>query len=60
MTRQTPEVRDSEDLVVLSEEDINQIATDMYVDIREATDDRTAAVAVEVIHERLTDPFYYE
>lgn len=54
-----PDVRDDEQLYVYSEEDVAGIVSDMYVDVREVTnDDKTAAAIVEIFYERLTDDYY--
>jgi len=60
VTRHDPRSRDPETLLVLSEDDIEDILGDAFVDIRERVeDDATAAECVEIVHERLTDPWYY-
>jgi hypothetical protein len=46
-------------LFVYSRDDIeDDIVPDMFVDFREIMPDETAAEAVEIVHERLTDEFY--
>jgi len=60
MTRRDPRTRDGETLIVLSGRDIEDMLADAFVDIRERVeDDATAAECVEIVHERLTDPWYY-
>jgi hypothetical protein len=59
MTRRDPRTRDGETLIVLSEDDIEDMLADAFVEMREVTDDETAAACVEIVHERLTDPWYY-
>jgi nitrogen regulatory protein PII-like uncharacterized protein len=53
-----PSTRDCEDLYVYSEEDLADIASDMYVDIRDVVDDEDAAAVTEIIFDRLTDEHY--
>ena len=49
----------STQLFVYSRGDIeDDIVPDMFVDFREIMPDETAAEAVEIVHERLTDGFY--
>lgn len=58
MTRRDPRTRDAETLTVLSERDIEDMLADAFVEMREVTDDETAATCVDIVHERLTDPWY--
>ena len=47
------------ELFVYSRADIeDDIVPDMFVDFREVMSDETAAEAVDIVHERLTDDFY--
>ena len=47
------------ELFVYSRNDIeDDIVPDMFVDFREIMSDETAAEAVDIVYERLTDDFY--
>lgn len=54
-----PNVRDDDYLYILSEEDIQDILSDCFVDIREiVSDDETASECISVTYDRFTDEFY--
>lgn len=59
--RGDPPPRTDDTLFVLSQEDIDDILADAYVDIRqEVADDATAADVVTIVRSRFQDPFYYQ
>jgi hypothetical protein len=50
---------DEEALYIYSAEDFGNILADAFVELRELTDDdETAAEAVDIVYDRLTDDFY--
>lgn len=54
-----PRPRDDEiSLYVYSDEDIEDILGDCYVDIHELVDEDDAAAVLNLVHDRLTDDFY--
>lgn len=56
--RATPPL-DCERLIVLSDDDIDRVLADTYVDLREFMTDDQAAEALDVVRDRLTDRYYY-
>jgi len=49
---------DDEELYVYSEDDLADILSDAFVDLREVVADDQAADCVSIVYDRLTDDYY--
>jgi len=58
MSRRSPKPRESEEIYAYTEEDLANILSDCFVDIRDVTGDSEAADIVDMVYGRLTDDFY--
>jgi len=58
MSRRTFKPTEEEELYIYSQEDIERILGDAFVDLREISDDETAAQSIDIMYERLIDDFY--